>query len=94
LELRETLRLVRVADALTHSVTRVARTLERRQVRLIPFRDVRPVQGLTWWRWTGRGAGGRQRRWPGRRRAGPRQAARGAAVGDAGGALRDGGAGR
>jgi hypothetical protein len=45
LELAETVRLVRAADALTQSVTRLERTLERRQARVMPFRDVRPVDG-------------------------------------------------
>jgi hypothetical protein len=41
----EMVRLGRLADALIHTVTRLERALERRQFRVMPFRDVRPVDG-------------------------------------------------
>jgi hypothetical protein len=41
----ELVRLGRLTDALLHTVTRLERTLERRQFRVMPFRDVRPVDG-------------------------------------------------
>jgi hypothetical protein len=39
-------RLARAADALLNTVSRLERTLERRQVRIMPFRDVRPVEKI------------------------------------------------
>ena len=39
-------RLSRTADALHNTASRLERTLERRQLRIMPFRDVRPVEKI------------------------------------------------
>jgi hypothetical protein len=39
-------RLVRSTDALLHTISRLERTLERRQFRVMPFRDVNAVDGF------------------------------------------------
>jgi hypothetical protein len=46
LDMLEMCRLTRLADALAQTVARLERSLERRQFRVMPFRDVRAVDGL------------------------------------------------
>jgi hypothetical protein len=46
LDLGQMCRLTRTTDALLHTVARMERTLERRQFRVMPFRDVKAVDGF------------------------------------------------
>jgi hypothetical protein len=46
LDMLEMCRLTRLADALAQTVARLERSLERRQFRVMPFRDVRAVDGF------------------------------------------------
>ena len=39
-------RLARTADAMMNTISRLERTMERRQFRIMPFRDVRPVEKI------------------------------------------------
>jgi hypothetical protein len=46
LDLGQMCRLTRTTDALLHTVARMERVLERRQFRVMPFRDVKAVDGF------------------------------------------------
>jgi hypothetical protein len=46
LDTAERCRLLRTTDALMNTLTRLERTLERRQFRVMPFRDARPVETI------------------------------------------------
>ena len=87
LALAERRLVARTADDLLRSVVRLERALERRQARVMPFRDVGAVDGFDLARWTAFGAAGS--RSPPRRAPPPGGAAartgadRGAGAGDA-----------